>query len=98
MHARSGVWTGMPAHRQAFLDQRATARTRLAGVGRGYRLHSLPGARSLESEDGEKGAPSRVRNGLGEMVVPYHVGDLQILVIDRVVLLDQSQRRLVMKI
>src|SRR5215471_10262707 len=32
------------------------------------------------------------------MVVPDHVGDLHILVIDRVVLLDQSRRRLVMKI
>ena len=69
----------MPADRQTFVDQDAAARTSLAGVGRRNHFHSLPGACSLESEDGEESRPPSIADALGEVVVPDHVGRLQVL-------------------
>src|SRR4029077_16229870 len=37
---------------------------------------SLPGACSLESEDGEERAPPRIRDALCEGVIPDHIGAL----------------------
>src|SRR5262245_8618133 len=62
------------------------------------RLDSLPGACSLESENGQKRRPACVRNRLGEVVIPDHVGDPQIFMINRIVLARQLERRLVMEV
>ena len=60
--------------------------------------HLPTGARCLEGKNGQKPRPACVVNALGEMMVLDHVGRLQILIIDRVIDADQSQRRLVVKI
>jgi hypothetical protein len=52
-------------------------------------LHSLPGSYRLESEDGQKRAPPSIADALGQVVVPHHVGELQVFVRDYVVRLDQ---------
>jgi hypothetical protein len=76
MQAHSAVWTAMPADRQAFGEQNATTRTRLAGERRIHCYDSPPGACCLEGEDDEERAPSRITNGLGQMVILDHVGGL----------------------
>jgi hypothetical protein len=59
------------------------------------RLHSLPSIRSFESEDDEERAPPRIADAFGEGVVPDHVADLQVFVVDHVVLFDQCASFLV---
>ena len=98
MEARSAVRAGMPADGQALLNHNATARTGLAGVGRRHGYDSLPGACCLESEDAQERAPARIMDALGEMVVLEHVGRLQVLVIDHVVVAHQRERRLVVEV
>jgi hypothetical protein len=64
-------------------------------MGRNY----LPtGACCRVGKDGEKPAPARIRNGLGEVVVLHQVGDLQLVVIDRVELAPQLERRLMLEV
>ena len=58
----------------------------------------LPSVCCFESKDGEERAPSRIRDALGEMVVPDHVGRLQILKVDGIILLDQRVRFFVVKV
>jgi hypothetical protein len=82
----------VPANGQAFLDYDATARADLAGVGRGHGYSSLPSICSFESEDGAELTPARVTDGLGEMVVLHHVGNLQVFVVYRIVALHQGAR------
>jgi hypothetical protein len=67
------------------VDHNPTARTQLTGECRIDRYDLLPGAFNLDSKDGEECRPSRVRNGLGEVVIPHHVGDPQLLVIDHII-------------
>jgi hypothetical protein len=88
----------MPPHGETFLDDHAAARTGLAGVGRRYGYHSLPGTHCLESEEAQESTPARVTDALGEMMVPEQVGRPQVLVIDRVVLPDEYQCRLVVEV
>jgi hypothetical protein len=95
MEAGPTLRAGVPANRYAFVDHNPTARTGLAGERRVYRYYSLPGARSLESEDDKKRAPARITDALGRVVILHHVGDPQVLVIDRVVLPYQLKRCLV---
>ena len=52
-------------------------------------MHSLPGSYRLEREDGQKHTPPSIADALGQVVVPHHVGDPQVFVIDYVVRLDQ---------
>src|SRR5690348_14807154 len=89
METRPTLRAGMPAdgqaHGQALRDDDTAARTCLAGERGIDRLHSLPGARSLESEDSEKRAPPGIKNALGQVVVSHQVGDPQVFVIDDVV-------------
>src|SRR6516164_5617529 len=89
MQARSPVRAAMPAHGQAFLHHHTATRTGLAGEHRVDRLHSLPGACSLESKDGQQRAPPRIADALGQVTVLDQVGDPQVFVIDDVVRLDQ---------
>jgi hypothetical protein len=98
MQAGPAVRAGVPADGQTFRDDDAAPRTGLAREHGIDRPHSLPGARSLESEDGEERTPPRVADAFGEVVIPHHVGDPQILVIDRVVALDERQCRLVVEV
>jgi hypothetical protein len=88
----------MPADRQTVGDDDAAARAQLAGECRINRYRSLPGACSLESEDGEKLPTACITDALSEMVIPDHAGNPQVLMIDRVVGLDQGERRLVVKV
>ncbi len=74
---------------EAFLDVRATPATDLAGVVWGHRDHSLTGACCLVVEYGTELCPPSITNGLGEMMILHHVGHLQVLDIDRVVLAQQ---------
>ena len=97
VEARSAVWTGVPADGQALLHHNAAARTRLAGVGRIDRHHSLPGACCLGSEDGEVYPPTSITDAFGEVMVLHHSGDLQVFMIDRVVPLNQLERRFMLK-
>jgi hypothetical protein len=88
----------MQADGQALLDQHTAARTPLTRERRVDRLHLLPGACCLESEDGEKRRPACVRDALCKVVVPDHIGRLQLFMIDRVVLLNEGQRRLMVEV
>ena len=88
----------MPADRQAFRDDSATARTCLASERGIDRLRSLPGARRLESEDGKKRCPTGIRDALSKGVILNHVTDPQVFMVYRVVLPNQRERRLVVKI
>jgi hypothetical protein len=51
------------------------------------RVHSLPGACSLESEDDEERLLPGVRDALRQRVVLHHVGNPQVFMIDHIVLL-----------
>jgi hypothetical protein len=88
----------MPADRYAFGDQYAAARTGLAGERRIHCDDSPPGACRLEGEDDEERAPSRVSHRLGQLVMLDHGGGLEILMLDAVVLLDERERGLMVKV
>jgi hypothetical protein len=88
----------MPADRQAFRDDDATARTSLAGERGIHRNHSLPSIRSFESEDGHERTPPRILDGLSEMMVLDHVADPQVFMVDRVILAHERERRLVVEV
>ena len=88
----------MRAHAQTLLHERATAATRLAGIGRIHRDHPTPSVHCFGFEDGAKLRPAGITDALGQVVVPYHIGDLQVFQIDRVVGPEQRQRRLVVEV
>jgi hypothetical protein len=98
MEARSALRTSMPTDRETLLDQHATARTRLARERRIDRYDPPTGACCLVGEGAQERCPPCILDALGEMVVPDHIGDLQVLVINRVVGSDQCQRRLMMEV
>ena len=98
MQAGSALWAAMPANGQALRDDNATARTGLTGERRVYRLHSLPGARSLESKDGEKLSPARIADALGQMVIPHQVGNPQVFMVDDIVGVDELVGLLVVEV
>jgi hypothetical protein len=79
----------MPADRQTLLDQRAAARTGLAGVGRRHGYGLLPSVCCFESKDGQERRPAYVLDRLGKVMIPDHVGRLQVLMIDDIVGLDE---------
>jgi hypothetical protein len=74
------------------------ARADLARVGRVHRYDPPTGACCLEGEDAQKLRPSGVLNGLGQMMVLEHVGDLQILMIDCIETPHQMQRGFLLEI
>jgi hypothetical protein len=88
----------MPADGQAFLDQHTTARASLARERRVDCLHLLPSTCCLESEDAQERTPGRITDALGKVMVPDHVGHLQVFVIDRIIGAHKRERRLVMEI
>ena len=88
----------MPADRYAFRDQQATARTLLAGERRIDRYHFTPGPYCLGVKDAQELRPARVLDALGEMVILDHIGRLQVLVIDHIILAHEGERRLVVKV
>jgi hypothetical protein len=98
--ARSALLIGtlMPADGQAFPHHTPTARTSLAGECRIDRDHFPTGACCLEGKDAQERTPPRILNRLGEMVVPDHVGRLQILMVNRVVFAQQRERCLEVKV
>ncbi len=88
----------MPANRQAFGDQNATARTSLARERRRHGYDSPTGACCLVGEDAQERRPPSILDTLGEMVIPEHVGRLQVLVINHIIGTHQGERRLMMKV
>src|SRR5215469_16623328 len=94
MQTRPTVRARMPADGEPFVHEHTAARTRLAGERRRHRYDCLSSLSRFERQDAQEGAPPSVRNGLRQVVIPQHVGRLQVFVIDRVVLLDQGKRRL----
>jgi hypothetical protein len=88
----------MGTHREALLHPFPTAATVLAGIGRFYHDNSLPGAFCLESEDSPELRPSSVRDGLGQVVIPNHVGNLQVFYVDHIVAAYQHERSLMVKV
>src|SRR5581483_7827060 len=88
----------MGAHAEALGYARPTAATILAGIGGWHGDDPTPGACCLGFEDGTELRPARITDALGEMAVPYHVGDPQIFEIDGVVLAQQHERRLVVEV
>src|SRR5258708_3708857 len=88
----------MGAHAEAFRHARPTAATVLTGICRRNREHLTPGPCCLGFKDGTKRGPARIADALGQVVIPYHVADLQLFAVDRVVLAHQHVRRLVVKV
>ena len=81
----------MPADRPALLDQHATPATALRRVGGIDGDYPATGACCRVRQDGEERAPPRVTNRLGQMMMLHHGGGLEVLVIDRVVLLNELE-------
>jgi hypothetical protein len=98
MQVHATVRARMPAERQALGDQDAAARTGLAGERWMDRYDSPTGACCLVGEGAQERCPPGILDAFGEVMVPEHVGRLQVLVIDRVVLPNQRQRCLVMEV
>src|SRR5260221_3529374 len=63
-----------------------------------HRLHALPGACSLESEDGQERAPPGIGDALRQGVVLDHGADPQVFMVDHVVLLDELAGFLVVEV
>ncbi len=85
-------------HGQALGHTFPTAAAVLAGVLGRNRLHSLASVCCFACEDGTKLTPACIRDAFGEVVVPHHIGDLQLFEIDHIVLTHEHERRLVVKI
>src|SRR5260221_7556589 len=64
VQTRPTVRAGGPANRQTFLHDDPAARTGLAGERGMHPLHALPGAGSLDSEDGQERAPPTIGDSL----------------------------------
>ena len=95
----------MGAHRQAFRDPLRTAApigehpaTVLAGVLGRNRDHLTPGACCLGLKDGPELCPAGIADAFGKVVVPDHVGDPHIFEVDGVVLPQQRERGLMVKV
>src|SRR5215469_8806523 len=80
------------------LPSGSTPTTVLAGVLCGNRDHLTPGACCLGLKDGAKRCPASIGDALGEVVVPDHIRNPQIFHIDHVILLQQRECGLVMKV
>src|SRR5262245_43912348 len=65
---------------------------------RGDHNHLLTGACCLVLKRGTQRCPSRIADALGEMVVPYQIGDPQVFEIDQVVVTHQIACYLMMEI
>src|SRR5262249_52409525 len=66
--------------------------------GRRHSYDSSPSICCFGCEDAQERTPPGILDALGKMVVPEHVGCLQVLVVDGVVGLNQSPSHLVMKV
>src|SRR5258708_6822590 len=88
----------MGTHAQALGHTRPTATTVLAGVLCGDRYYPLAGPYCLACEDATEPRPAGIADALSQVVIPQHIGDLQIFQVNRVVLAQQGQRGLVVVI
>ncbi len=68
------------------------------GIGGWHGDDPTPGACCLGFEDGTELRPARIADALGEVAVPYQVGDPQVFQIDGVVVPQQRQRGLVVEV
>ena len=81
----------MRPYAQRSWDTLPTIATILAGVLSRDCHHPTPGACCLGFEDASKLPPRRIRYGLGEFVVPEHIGYLQVFEIDHIVVRHQLE-------
>src|SRR5260370_39379091 len=88
----------MGPHRQTFRHTFPTAAALMAGERRGHREHPTPGPYCLGFEDGTECCPARSTDAFGEVAIPYHIADLQVFEIQRVVGSQQRARRLVVEV
>src|SRR5260221_4928236 len=88
----------MGAHTQR-LGHALPASTTVLRRERGWhRDNSTPGACCLGFEDGTECGPAGIADALGQVTVPYQVGEAHVFEIDRVVQEKQRQRGLVVKV
>src|SRR5262249_40247456 len=73
-------------------------RTVLAGERRRHGYSLLKSVCCFENKDAQERTPPRIGDTLGEVVVPDHVGRLQIFVVDGVVLVHERQCGLMMEV
>src|SRR2546425_11339308 len=85
-------------HRQRFAHALTTAAAILRSKCGTDSLHLSTGACSLVRQNVEKVSPPRITDTLGQVWVPDHIFDLQILNGDQVKLTNQRCRRLEMKV
>ena len=88
----------MCAHAQGFRYAFPTTATVLRGIGGWHRDDLTPGACCLGFEDAAERCPARITDALGEMTIPYHIGDPQIFESRSCRTAQQETRRLVMEI
>jgi hypothetical protein len=88
----------VPADGQAFTDHDATARTGLASIGSRHGDNPLPSICCFGCEDTQELAPARVLDGLGEMMILDHIGRVQVLIIDHIVLSHECEHHLAMEV
>ena len=75
----------MRTYRQTFLDVVATLAALLGCEARRDSHHHMTGSLSLICEDVEKRAPTGVVDAFGEVMIPHHPRDIQVLHTDAVV-------------
>src|SRR5579871_2229137 len=98
VEAGSAVWAFMPADGQAFLHQHTAARTDLRCIGRRHRNGSLPSICSFESEDSAELPPARIMDAFGKLAVLHQIGNLQVFVENRIVLLNEQKDGFMVKV
>ena len=88
----------MRPYREAFLHVSSTPAALLRREACRNPHHHMTGSLSLIREDIEKCAPTRVVNALGEVVIPYHSGHVQVFHTDATVALGIALGRLEMEV
>jgi hypothetical protein len=98
MQARPTLWARVPADRQAFVNQYTAARTGLRGERRRHGYDCFASVCCFARQDGQEGAPPRIADARGEVVVFDHVGRLHVFVLAGVVLAHQHQHPFVVDV
>src|SRR5690242_12168025 len=88
----------MGAYRETLRHTFPATATVLAGVVSRNRDRPTPSVCCFGFEDGTELRPTRIMDALSQVMIPYHIGDLQIFEIDGVVLAQQMQRGLVVEV
>src|SRR5215469_614768 len=81
----AAVRADVGTYRETFRHALATAAAILAGERGWHGDNSFASVHCFAFEDGPERCPPRIRDALGEMFVPYHVGDPQLFEIEGIV-------------